>query len=78
MPTIDCGIKKTRKWEIIMTRNEVACTIGGIGLGIIVGAIFSSVGTLYSSWTITGMSVIGFAIIFISGFIRKSEKEKTA
>lgn len=61
-----------------MTRNEFACTIGGIGLGLIVATILYPLGYIESKWTITWMQVIGLAIIFISGFIRKSEKKKTA
>ena len=59
-----------------MTRNEVACTVGGIGLGLMVGTILYPLGYIESKWTITWMQVIGIAIIFISGFIRKSEKKR--
>jgi hypothetical protein len=61
-----------------MTRNEVACTIGGIGLGLMLGTLLYPLGYIESKWTITWMQVIGIAIIFISSFIRKPKKEKTA
>lgn len=59
-----------------MSRNEVACTIGGVGLGIMLGTVLYPLGYIESKSAITWMQVIGFAIIFSSSFFRKPKKKR--
>lgn len=58
-----------------MSRNEFGYLIGGIGLGIIFASIIYPLGYLESNSVYSLMTIIGFAIILTSLFIRKSKKE---